>query len=223
MPAAAVADTTLVTAPGPGVLSPLEAGVMDACNALHEARAMGDGAAVEDLRAHVLALLDRYDASDGENHRNPAWARPNQRALAMSALGDVEAAIRLETAALKYADTPRRREISLGNLAERCIRAGRPEEAVGWFLGAYEAAPESVPVLLTGAQALHLTGCSAEADAIFAAFLDDPSHLLPQSELGAYLEYEPRLRAMAGALPSLAALFARWEAARGAAGRGGAR
>lgn len=207
-------DTSLVTASVPSELSPIEAAIMDACNALHEARHQRDGAAELELGDRLMALLDRYDATDGEDHPSPAWARANQRALVLSAMGRLEQAIQLEEAALRYADTPRRREISAGNLAERCLRVGRPREAVAWFLQAYEANPDSLPVLITGAQALCAVGLCEEADRIFTVLADQPALLGPDSELGAYLDYEPRLRTMASKLPSLGRLIDLWDARR---------
>lgn len=206
--------TTIVTATNPAELSPIEAAIMDACNVVHEARASGDSDRVRTMREVLMDLLDRYDATEAENHPNAAWARPNQRALVMSALGEVHEAIRLEKLALRYADTPRRREISHGNLADRCIRAGRPLEAVDHFLRAWEIAPDSVPVMVTGAQALFLAGMRDEADAIFASFLDRPEHLRPESELTAYLDFETRLHEMADELPSLGRLMRLWRSVR---------
>lgn len=207
-------DATLVTASDPSDLSTLEAAIMDACNTLHEARAAGDRETAASVRAHLNILLDRYDATDGDDHPNPAWARPNQRALALSAAGETEPAIRMEMTALKYADTPRRREISLGNIADRLVRLGRVGEALEFFLDAADEAPESVPVMVTGAQALHGAGMMSEADAIFAAMLDRPELLTEQSELAAYLDYERRLHDMAEDLPSLAALLDQREMTR---------
>lgn len=203
--------TSLVTATTPAELSPLEAAIMDACNLLHEVRAAGAGARATEVRAQLFDLLDKYDASDAENHPNPAWARANQRALAHSAAGEVEQAVVTERIALRYADTNRRREISLGNLADRCLRLGRYEEAIESFLEAQAIAPTSVPVMLTGAQALALAGFADEANRIFRAFLENPEHLRPGTELVAYLEYEPRLGELAAGLPALAELRARWD------------
>ncbi len=208
-------DTSLVTSPAPDDMSPIEAAIMDGCNALHAARASGDEACSRRIRAELFDLLDHYDATDGEDHPNPAWSRPNQRALVHSAAGELDAAIRFEIAALPYADTNRRKEISLGNLAERCIRAGRHDDAVEWFLLAQEIAPHRVPILLTGAQALFFAGYLAEADQIFASMLDMTELLAVGSELTAYLDYEPRLRVMAAELPSLAELYRRWNKAQG--------
>ena len=205
------ASTSLVTATKPTELSPLEAAIMDACNLLHEVRASGAEARAAEVRAQLFDLLDRYDASDADHHPNPAWARANQRALAHSAAGDVEQAIVTERIALRYADTARRREISLGNLSDRCLRLGRYDEAIEYFLEAQTVAPHSVPVMLTGAQALALAGFRDEAEGIFRQFLDQPEHLRPGTELVAYLEYEPRLGELAAGLPALAELRARWE------------
>ncbi len=204
-------STSLVTATTPKELSPLEAAIMDACNLLHEVRASGAHARAAEVRATLFDLLDKYDASDAENHPNPAWARANQRALAHSAAGEVEQAVVTERIALRYADTDRRREISLGNLADRCLRLGRYEEAIEHFLEAQAVAPSSVPVMLTGAQALALAGFTDEADRIFRQFLAQPEHLRPGTELVAYMEYEPRLGELAAGLPALAELKARWE------------
>lgn len=205
----AESGTTIVTASVPEELSPIEAAIMDACNAVHEARAQGDGQTVERLGAHLSALLARYDETDAEDHPNSAWARPNQRALALSALGQTEAAIEAERIALKYADTPRRREISLGNLAERCIRLHRYDDAVAYFLNAIDVAPGSVPVMLTGAQAMFLAGHVEEADRVFQAFCGMPEQMTDDSELVAYLDHETRMREMAARMPALAELLRR--------------
>lgn len=202
---------TIVTASNPAELSPIEAAIMDACNALHESREAGDEESVGAYTAALFELLERYDATDGENHPNPAWARPSQRALALSAMGRLNEAVRAELAALKYADTPRRREISLGNLADRCLRLGDAELAVGYFLEAIAVNPGSVPVLLTGAGALFRAGHREEADAIYRAVLGTPGLLDEGSELSAYLAFDPATRAMRGSLPGLDALYAAWE------------
>lgn len=211
----AVKNTSLVTSPCPDDMSPIEAAIMDGCNALHAARAEGEEAAAEQIRAELFKLLDRYDETDGEDHPNPAWSRPNQRALVHSAAGDLEAAIRYEIAALPYADTSRRKEISLGNLADRCIRAERADEAVEWFLLAQEVAPDRVPILLTGVQALWLAGFNSEADAVCGLLLGMAGLLHGGSELTVYLDFEDRLREIAADLPNLAQLFRRWDETNG--------
>lgn len=208
-------DTSLVTSPAPDDMSPIEAAIMDGCNALHAARGAGESARAAMIRSELFRLLDRYDATDGEDHPNPAWSRPNQRALVHSAAGELDAAIRFEIAALPYADTNRRKEISLGNLAERCIRAGRYEEAVEWFMLAQQVAPDRVPILLTGVQALYFADYRDEADEICSALLDMPHLLHHGSELTAYLDFELRLREIAAHLPSLGELYRRWQAVRG--------
>lgn len=205
---------TIVTASNPGELSPIEAAIMDACNALHEARESGDRQTATEFTAALFELLARYDQTDGDNHPNPAWARPNQRALALSAMGRLQDAVRTELIALKYADTPRRREISLGNLADRCLRLGDAGLAVGYFLEAIEANPASVPVLITGAHALFRAGHAAEADAIFRAMLGSPGLLAEGSELSAYLAFDPGTRSMRGRLASLDALYEAWSSRR---------
>jgi len=206
-------EPTLVTATKPSELSPLEAAIMDACNAIHDARATLRGEeladALEELRGHAMALLERYDRTDGENHPNPSWARPNQRALVLSALGEVSRAVRLERIALKYADTPRRREISLGNIADRLLRLGRYGASVEAFMQAWAESPRSVPVLVTGAQALCLAGEDEQADALFALLASMPDQAHAGSDLSAYLDLEPRLVELAPRLPSLQLLLAR--------------
>lgn len=205
-----VKDTTLVTSPAPGDMSPIEAAIMDGCNALHHARGEGELEEASRIRTELFKLLDRYDESDAEGHPNPAWARANQRALVHSAAGELEAAVKFEIAALPYADTRRRKEISLGNLADRCIRAGRYEEAVEWFMLAQEIAPDRVPILLTGIQALCLAGFGDEANDLCESLLDMPELMTEKSELTAYLDYETRLVEMARELPALAELYRRW-------------
>ena len=207
----AVRDTTLVTSSDE--LSPIEAALMDGCNELYEARQLSDDARASVICDRLWTLLARYDETDGEDHPNPAWARPNQRALALSAMGKVEKAIETEAVALKYADTPRRLEISLDNLADRCVRVGRYDAAVEYFLQALEVAPSSVPVLLTGAQAMYLAGHIEEADAVFASMLDQPAMFERTSVLGAYLDCEDRLRTMARDLPALRAVYEAWDSA----------
>lgn len=202
--------STIVTASNAIELSPIEAAIMDACNMLHEARDRRDNRTVRELGAQLDALLDRYDQTDGENHPNPAWARATQRALALSAMGRLDQAIRLELTALKYADTPRRLEISFGNLADRCLRLGEPQRAIEFFLDAINANPDSVPVLITGAQALYEAGHAQEADTVFKTLLDNPALLSPSSELGAYLDCDIRTRNLSEVLPSLSALYDRW-------------
>ena len=204
--------STIVTASKHNELSPLEAAIMDCCNTLHEARDRRDNRTIGAMCAQLDELLDRYDATDGENHPNPAWARASQRALALSAMGRLDQAIRLEITALKYADTPRRLEISYGNLADRCLRLGEPDRAVEFFLDAINANPESVPVLITGAHSLYEAGYSEQADTIFKTLLDNPELLTPSSELGAYLDCDVRTRNLSEVLPSLSALYDKWAA-----------
>ncbi len=202
--------TTIVTASSHDELSPIEASIMDCCNALHEAHDRRDQLTIREINAQLEKLLDRYDQTDGENHPNPTWARANQRALALSAMGKIDQAIRLELTALKYADTPRRLEISYGNLADRCLRLGEADRAVEFFLDAINANPQSVPVLITGAHSLFEAGYIEQADTIFKTFLDNPKLLTPSSELGAYLDCDVRTRNLCEHLPSLAALYNRW-------------
>lgn len=216
------APATVVTASSSSDLSPMEAAIMDACNELHDARATGDLARARGVRARLFDLIERYEETDADNHPNPAWARPNQRALALSADGQLAQAIAAEQIALRYADTPRRREISLDNLADRCTRAGRHDEALGYFFEALEVAPASIPVLMTGALALHAAGHADQADAIFASLLTLPGQLAPGGPLGAYLDCEDRLAAMAPELPHLRALFGAWSRAKAALQNGGA-
>jgi len=202
--------TTIVTASSSSELSPIEAAIMDCCNTLHEAHDRHDRLTIKAVSEQLDKLLDRYDQTDGENHPNPAWARANQRALALSAMGKIDQAIRLELAALKYADSPRRLEISFGNLADRCLRLGEADRALEFFLDAINANPESVPVLITGAHSLFEAGYIEQADTIFKTFLENPDLLTPSSELGAYLDCDIRTRNLCEHLPSLAALFERW-------------
>ena len=202
--------TTIVTASSHNELSPIESAIMDCCNTLHEAQDRRDQLTIREMSNELETLLDQYDQTDGENHPNPAWARANQRALALSAMGKIDQAIRLELTALKYADTPRRKEISYGNLADRCLRVGEADRAVEFFLDAINANPESVPVLITGAHSLFEAGYIEQADTIFRTFLDNPQMLTPSSELGAYLDCDIRTRNLCEHLPSLAALFTRW-------------
>jgi tetratricopeptide (TPR) repeat protein len=202
--------TTIVTASIANELSPIEAAIMDCCNTLHEAHDRNDQLTIREINIELEELLDQYDQTDGENHPNPTWARANQRALALSAMGKIDQAIRLELTALKYADTPRRLEISYGNLADRCLRLGEADRAVEFFLDAINANPESVPVLITGAHSLFESGFIEQADTIFKTFLDNPQLLTPDSELGAYLDCDIRTRNLCEHLPSLSALYMRW-------------
>ncbi len=205
------AKGTIVTASNPGELSPIEAAIMDACNALHEAREQNDRERMAAFTDALFELVRKYDETDGDDHPNPAWSRPNQRALALSAMDRLEDAVRTELIALKYADTPRRREISLGNLADRCLRLGDADLAMGYFLEAIEANPHSVPVLVTGAHAMFRAGHREEADAIFQAMLGSPGLLGDGSELSAYLAFDPGTRSMRGKLSALDDLYAAWE------------
>jgi tetratricopeptide (TPR) repeat protein len=195
-------------------MTELEGAIMDACNALHEARACDDQERIEQLKVHLDQMLTRYEDSGADNHPQPRWAVPHHRALSLSALGDVEGAIVYEEIALDHAGTDRQREISLGNLAERSIRAGRAEDAVEFFFRAREVAPRSIPIMLTGAQALFLAGYTVEANRIFHSFLAMPHLMTPGSELTAYLDYETRLQEMRQDLPALDDLMTRWEGAK---------
>jgi len=201
--------TTIVTASSSDELSPLEAAIMDACNELHASRDANDKQGTEIFTQTLHSLLDTYDATDGDNHPNPAWARANQRALANSAMGNIERAIALELAALKYADTPRRREISSGNIADRFIRLGDPSSAIAYFLDAQEENPDSIPVLLTGAVAVFEAGYTQQAEIIFKTLLNNPKLLTPHSELATYLDLDPRTQQVAQSLESGLKLLAR--------------
>lgn len=203
--------TTIVTASNHSELSPIEAAIMDACNELHTSREAGDEQGIEIFTDTLYSLLDSYDATDGEHHPNPAWARATQRALALSAMGNLEQAISLELTALKYADTPRRKEISSGNIADRFIRLGDPASAIQHFLDAQEQSPDSVPVLLTGAVAVFEAGYKDHAESIFNAILSTPDLLTPNSELTAYLSMDPRTRQVASSLDSGLTLLAMLE------------
>lgn len=214
MTSLATQTTTVITAPNPGNLSPLEAAMMDGCNELHEAISLGDSARVAELERAISGMLDRYDASNAEDHPHPRWAVPHQRALFMSAAGDLEGAVIYEDIALEHAQTARQREISLGNLAERCMRLGRIEDSIEYFFRAREAGPRSVPIMLTGAQALFLAGFRSESDRIFRALLAMPGLLEVGTDLTAYLDFESRLQVMRHDLPSLEKLMSAWEAKR---------
>ncbi len=203
--------TTIVTASKHDELSNLEAAIMDACNELHAARDTNNHEGTEIFTQTLLSLLGTYDATDGDNHPNPAWARANQRALANSAMGNLDKAIALELAALKYADTPRRREISSGNIADRFIRLGDPSSAIAYFLDAQEENPDSIPVLLTGAVAVFDAGYTQQAEVIFKTLLNNPKLLTPDSELAAYLDLDPRTQQVAQSLESGLKLLARLE------------
>jgi len=210
--------STIVTSSSGDELSPIERAIMDACNELHAARDEGDAAAPALLAARLDELLRRYDETDGENHPNPAWARPSQRALALSAMGQIDRAISLELTALKYADTPRRVEISCGNIADRLIRSGEPARAVEFFLEAHAQSPDSVPILLTGAVALAESGYEEQAHTILRTLAENPGLMTPDSELGAYLDLDPRVRALASSLDAGRELLARWGSVRAAIG-----
>lgn len=203
------ATTTIVTASSSDELSSLESAIMDACNELHAARDADDQEGIEIFTQTLNSLLNTYDASDGDNHPNPTWARANQRALAYSAMGKIEKAIALELTALKYADTPRRKEISSGNLADRFIRLGDPSNAITHFLDAQEQNPDSIPVLLTGAVAIYEAGYTQQAESIFKTILNNPQLLTPNSELAAYLNFDRRTRKIAQSLDSGLKLLAR--------------
>ncbi len=203
---------TIVTTDDPRRLSPIESSIMDWCNLAHAARKRGDADALEDIEAELKSLIRRYDETDGDGHMNPAWARPNQRALMLSALGRIEEAIDVEIIAAKYADTPRRQEVSYGNIADRLVRLGRAEEAIGWFLKAWDAAPMSVPVMMTGARAFFDAGRSKDADAVFEALLGMEDLLGPGTDLYVYLRHDGSLLDMAPELPSLDALYRRMAA-----------
>ncbi len=213
--------STIVTASNQNELSPIEAAIMDCCNTLHEAQDRQDHLTIREMHAQLESLLDQYDQTDGEDHPNPAWARANQRALALSAMGMIDQAIRLELTALKYADTPRRIEISSGNLADRCLRLGEPDRAVEFFLDAINANPDSVPVLITGANSLFEAGYIEQADTIFKTLLDNPEQLTSNSELGAYLDCDIRTRNLCQHLPSLAELYLLWNELNNSAPKGG--
>lgn len=203
--------TTIVTASCQSDLSPIESSIMDACNELHASREAGDPHGITLFTETLHSLLDSYDATDGENHPNPAWARATQRALANSAMGNLEKAIALELTALKYADTPRRKEISSGNIADRFIRLGDPASAIAYFLDAQEQSPDSIPVLLTGAVAVFEAGYTDHAESIFKSILSTPELLTPNSELTAYLALDPRTRKVAESLDSGLTLLAKLE------------
>ncbi len=206
--------TTLITAPNPTNMSALEAAMMDACNQLHEAVGQGDDDAALRLRSDLAEMLDRYEHSNADDHPNADWAVPHQRALALSAAGEVEGAIVYEEIALEHAGTDRQREISLGNLADRSIRAGRAEQAVEYFFRARDVSPRSVPIMLTGAQALYLAGYVSESNRIFQALGAMPRLLREGTELTAYLDFETRLQEMRLDLPALDELLGRWESIR---------
>lgn len=198
---------TIVTTDDPRRLSPIEASIMDWCNMAHRVRERGEERELAAVTRELQRLLRRYDETDGDGHEHPAWSRPNQRALVQSALGQTGAAIETERLALKYANTPRRIEVSAGNIAARYLRLGEAERAVPYFLQAWEAAPYSVPVLLTGATAFHRTGRREEAESVFASLLEIAPMLGAESDLAAWLRHDGELREMADQSEALAELF----------------
>jgi len=203
---------TIVTTDDPRRLSPIESSIMDWCNLAHTARRRDDHEALESIERELRSLVHRYDETDGDGHMHPAWARPNQRALMLSALGRLEESIEVEMIAAKYADTPRRQEVSFGNIADRLVRLERPDEAIEWFLKAWDAAPMSVPVMMTGARAFFDAGRHKDADAVFAALLNMEELLGPGTDLYVYLRHDGSLLDMAPSLPSLDALYRRMAA-----------
>jgi tetratricopeptide (TPR) repeat protein len=208
------AAAALITARNPANMTPLEAAMMDGCNLLHAAVGAGDHEEAARLITDLAAMLDRYEAAGADDHPNADWAVPHQRALVLSAAGDAAAAIVYEEIALEHAGTARQREISLGNLSERCLRLGRLDEAVEFFFRARDNSPSSIPIMLTGAQALYLAGYRQQAEGIFRALLGRADLLSIGNDLTAYLEFESRLHAMRRDLPSLDALMERWESLR---------
>lgn len=215
-----VRHTTLITSPNPAKMSPLEAAIMDSCNQMHEAVAKGDEGSVDRLKAQLADLLDRYEASGAEDHPQPKWAVPHHRALAMSAAGDLHQALLYEEIALPHAVTSVQQEISLGNLAERSMRTGRIDDAIEYFFQAHDVQP-SVPILLTGAQALFMAGHVKEADELFKSLLKMNEQFQVGTELTAYLDYETRLQVMRRQLPSLDSVLRKWEGIKGQGGSGG--
>lgn len=211
----AVRHTTLITSPNPAKMSPLEGAIMDACNQMHEAVAKDDAGAIKHLKAQLAELLDRYEASGAEQHPQPKWAVPHHRALAMSAAGDLDQSLVYEELALPHAVTNVQQEISLGNLAERSMRTGRIEDAIEYFFQARDVAPKSVPILLTGAQALFMAGFKKESDGIFKSLLGMNEQFNAGTELTAYLDYETRLQVMRRELASLDSVMKKWESMKG--------
>lgn len=199
--------STIVTTDDPRRLSPIEAAIMDWCNLAHAARARGDQAALNEISLELNGLIRKYDETDGDGHPNPAWARPNQRALTLSARGRIEEAVEVEMIAAKYADTDRRKEVSFGNIADRLVRLDRPDEAIEWFLKAWDAAPTSVPVMMTGARAFFDSDRLEEADNVFAVLGSLDGLLQPGTDLHAYLRHDDSLLDMASHLPALDALY----------------
>lgn len=208
---------TIVTTDDPNRLSPIEASIMDWCNMAHRVRARGDAEELKTVSRELHRLLARYDETDGDAHTQPAWARPNQRALVQSALGRTGEAIETERTALKYADTPRRIEVSAGNIAARYLRLGEAERAIPYFLQAWDAAPYSVPVLLTGATAFHRTGRHEDAESVFASLLEIAPMLGPDSDLAAWLAHDEELRELADESGALSELFVWLDSIGGAA------
>ncbi|MGE3108696.1 MAG: hypothetical protein AB7G11_06075 [Phycisphaerales bacterium] len=215
-----VRHTTLITSPNPAKMSPLEGAIMDACNQMHEAVAKSDASAIKVLKGHLAELLDRYEASGAENHPQPKWAVPHHRALAASAAEDLHQSLLYEEIALEHAVTNVQKEISLGNLAERSMRTGRIEDAIEYFFRARDVAPRSVPILLTGAQALFVAGHKTESDGIFRSLLGMNEQFASGTELTAYLEYETRLQVMRRELPSLDSMLKKWDVMRREGGGG---
>ncbi|MEO1717231.1 MAG: tetratricopeptide repeat protein [Planctomycetota bacterium] len=208
---------TIVTTDDPKRLSPIEASIMDWCNMAHRVRAREDDQELAAVSHELHRLLARYDETDGDSHAHPAWARPNQRALVQSALGRTVEAIETEAIALKYADTPRRIEVSAGNIAARYLRLGDANRAIPYFLQAWDAAPYSVPVLLTGATAFHRTGRHEEAESVFASLLEIAPMLGPDSDLAAWLAHDEELRDLADESEALSELFVWLDSIGGAA------
>jgi tetratricopeptide (TPR) repeat protein len=200
-------NNTIVTTDDPRRLSPIEAAIMDWCNLAHAARTRGDHAELVEIGKELNTLIRKYDESDGDGHANPAWARPNQRALTLSARDMIEEAVEVEMVAAKYADTDRRKEVSYGNIADRLVRLERPEEAIEWFLKAWDAAPLSVPVMMTGARAFFDAGHNAEANDVFAALGNLEDLLEPGTDLYAYLRFDDSLLDMAPHLTALDDLY----------------
>ena len=83
----------------------------------------------------------------------------------------------------------------------------RPDEAIPFFLQAWDAAPYSIPVLMTGARAFYRTGRIDDADAVFEALLEISESVGQDSDLAAYLAHGHDLETMADDIPALRELY----------------
>ena len=189
---------------------PMQRAITALINDYHQAVAADDSKARDELRRTILTQLEEFDATNGDGHAYPDWILPVMRANAFAAFGELEDAIRYETAGAERAEIDMHRAISANNLSDHMRRLGAYEEAIAYARDAYTLWPENDGIIVNLALALYKAGQKEAAGLIIDRLAAVSSPNDDRSILAAHLRFEEEMREMDD-LPEVQALIHRAE------------